>query len=84
MSEAGFEHTIIAPERAKTVHDLDRSATVTGHYIVAYLPHGRTAEPLKPRNTHATIELRVIAACCQATVSAPMNLLSENHVRCFL
>jgi hypothetical protein len=26
----GFETTITASERAKTVHDLDRSATVTG------------------------------------------------------
>jgi hypothetical protein len=27
----GFEPTILASERAKTVHALDRSATVTGH-----------------------------------------------------
>jgi hypothetical protein len=30
MSLVGFEHTIPASERAKTVHSLDRSATVTG------------------------------------------------------
>jgi hypothetical protein len=27
----GFEHTIPAFERAKTVHELDRAATVTGY-----------------------------------------------------
>jgi hypothetical protein len=31
MSYMGFEPTIPASERAKTVHALDRSATVTGH-----------------------------------------------------
>jgi hypothetical protein len=30
MSEAGFEPTIPESERAKTVHALDLSATVTG------------------------------------------------------
>jgi hypothetical protein len=30
MSEAGFEPTITASERAKTFHTLDRSVTVTG------------------------------------------------------
>jgi hypothetical protein len=30
MPWVGFEHTIPASERAKTVHTLDRSATVTG------------------------------------------------------
>jgi hypothetical protein len=36
MPSIGFEHTIPASERAKTVHALDCSATVTGislHYI---------------------------------------------------
>jgi hypothetical protein len=27
-------------------------------YTVAYLPHARTVEPQKPRNTHATVELK--------------------------
>jgi hypothetical protein len=31
MPWVGFETTILASEWAKTVHDLDRSATVTGH-----------------------------------------------------
>jgi hypothetical protein len=31
MPEVGFEPTITASERAKTVHALDHSATVTGH-----------------------------------------------------
>jgi hypothetical protein len=30
MTWVGFEHTVPASERAKTVHALDRSATVTG------------------------------------------------------
>jgi hypothetical protein len=30
MPWVGFEHTVPASERAKTVHALDRSATVTG------------------------------------------------------
>jgi hypothetical protein len=30
MSEGGFEPTIPVSERAKTVHAIDRSATVTG------------------------------------------------------
>jgi hypothetical protein len=30
MPGVGFELTISASERAKTIHDLDRSATVTG------------------------------------------------------
>jgi hypothetical protein len=33
-------------------------------YIVAYLPHARTDESRKPRNTHAAIELRVFIARC--------------------
>jgi hypothetical protein len=32
MPRLGFEPTITASERAKTVHALDRSATVTGTY----------------------------------------------------
>jgi hypothetical protein len=30
MPWVGFEHTVPASERVKTVHALDRSATVTG------------------------------------------------------
>jgi hypothetical protein len=40
MPCVGFEPTITVSERAKIVHALDRSATVTGsngHYTVAYL-----------------------------------------------
>jgi hypothetical protein len=33
MPEVGFEPTITASERAKTVHALDSSATVTGSKI---------------------------------------------------
>jgi hypothetical protein len=33
-------------------------------YIVAYLPHERTVESRKPRNMHATIELRMFIAHC--------------------
>jgi hypothetical protein len=47
--------------------------------IVAYLPHAGDFEVQKPRNTHATIEVR----CC-ATSSAPMNSLARNHVTCIL
>jgi hypothetical protein len=37
MLYMGFEPTIPASERAKTVHALDRSATVTGAYILKFL-----------------------------------------------
>jgi hypothetical protein len=33
MPRVGFEPTIPASEREKTVHDLDRSATVIGEFI---------------------------------------------------
>jgi hypothetical protein len=36
MPGVGFEPTIPAPERAKTVHDLDRVATVTGGLSLGY------------------------------------------------
>jgi hypothetical protein len=35
--------------------------------ILAYLLHARSAEPQKPRNTHATIQLRIGSTRCQAT-----------------
>jgi hypothetical protein len=40
MSWAGFERTIPASERAKTVHALDRSATVIGGDMtdIEYIP----------------------------------------------
>jgi hypothetical protein len=37
MSYVGFEPTIPASERAKTVHALDRSPTVTGHLIIVLI-----------------------------------------------
>jgi hypothetical protein len=37
MPLVGFEPTIATSERAKTVHALDRSATVTGPFIVREL-----------------------------------------------
>jgi hypothetical protein len=37
MPEAGLEPTITASERAKTVHALERSATVTGGYTLVSL-----------------------------------------------
>jgi hypothetical protein len=36
MSCVGFESTILTSERAKTVHALDRSATVTGQIYNPY------------------------------------------------
>jgi hypothetical protein len=33
MPWVGFEHTILVSKQAKTVHALDRSATVTGDFI---------------------------------------------------
>jgi hypothetical protein len=36
MPWVGFEPTIPASERAKTVHDLDRSAAVTGILSIKY------------------------------------------------
>jgi hypothetical protein len=50
--------------------------------IVPYLPHARTVESWKPQNMHATVELRVFIARCQATVSAPMKSLSGSHATC--
>jgi hypothetical protein len=50
--------------------------------IVAYLPHASTVESRKPRNKRAAIELRVLIARYEATVSAPMNSLSGSHVTC--
>jgi hypothetical protein len=35
--------------------------------IVGCLPHARTVKPQKPRNTHATIEIRVFIARCYVT-----------------
>jgi hypothetical protein len=35
MPYVGFEHTIPASERAKTVHALGRSATVTGSWYIS-------------------------------------------------
>jgi hypothetical protein len=32
--------------------------------IVVYLPHARTVEPQKPRNTHAMIELQIESKRC--------------------
>jgi hypothetical protein len=34
MPWVGFEHTAPASERAKTLHALDRSATVTGMKVI--------------------------------------------------
>jgi hypothetical protein len=43
MPQVGFEPTIPASERAKTVHALDRSATVTGdHALCCMLNRGNT------------------------------------------
>jgi hypothetical protein len=36
-------------------------------HIVACLPHARAVEAQKPRNTHATIEVRVFIACWWVT-----------------
>jgi hypothetical protein len=43
MSQVGFEPTTPVFERAKTVHDLDRAATVTGTYLL--LPSLREGMP---------------------------------------
>jgi hypothetical protein len=37
MPEAGFEPTITASARAKTVHALDRAATVTGYMLLLHV-----------------------------------------------
>jgi hypothetical protein len=53
MPCAGFEPTIPASERAKTVHALERSATVTGGYttyihgIEVLLERSAVSQPLK-------------------------------------
>jgi hypothetical protein len=39
MPWVGFEATIPASERAKTVHALDRSATVTGRMVYAFVQY---------------------------------------------
>jgi hypothetical protein len=46
MPRVGFDPTIAAFERAKTVHALDRAAAVIGH-----------KRPLRARNTHVAMNL---------------------------
>jgi hypothetical protein len=48
MPQVGFESTIPVFERAKTVHALDRSATVIDHklYIYIYIKMGPEFVPL--------------------------------------
>jgi hypothetical protein len=48
---------------------------------VAYLPHAEAVEAHNPRNTHATIEVRVFIARCRATSSATMNSLRSASQR---
>jgi hypothetical protein len=36
MPQVGFEPTILVFERVKTVHTLDRAATVIGSYVFIY------------------------------------------------
>jgi hypothetical protein len=43
MLLVGFETTIPAFERAKTVHALEGAATVIGHYIITLLKYKITA-----------------------------------------
>jgi hypothetical protein len=51
----------IKENRSPVVH------LVAGYYTVAYLPKSRTVTPQKPRNTHATNEVRVCIARCWVT-----------------
>jgi hypothetical protein len=54
MPWVGFELTIPASERAKTLHGLDRSATVTGElniYIQIFPKKKTSNSELKPDNT---------------------------------
>jgi hypothetical protein len=52
---------------ALTYSEPRTSSLLIFHNIVAYLLHARTAEPQKPRNTQATLELRIGSARCQTT-----------------
>jgi hypothetical protein len=44
----GLEHTIPGSERAKTVHALDRSATVTGTGTTLHLPYQEKSTGMFP------------------------------------
>jgi hypothetical protein len=50
MPSVDFEPTILAFERAKTAHALDRAATVIGFIVV--IPHLNTAATLTERTKH--------------------------------
>jgi hypothetical protein len=59
MPWVGFEPTVPASERAKTVHALDRSATVTG-----FLPlqvNILTPPGYEPKDMHLTLDTSVMA-----------------------
>jgi hypothetical protein len=46
MSWVGFEPTITVPERAKAVHALDRSATLTGRHNLTFIYLSMALQPL--------------------------------------
>jgi hypothetical protein len=68
MPEVGFESTITASERAKTVHASDRVATVTGH-IYCYGPENKAtsltykAAVGKKSRLHAVNSIRQLRYC---------------------
>jgi hypothetical protein len=83
MPWVGFEPTIPALERAKTVHALDGAATVIGHHEILYFRILRkTVEPFM-------FNLRVVQTCLTTTLHEGIQLsmraskyLSERKVFC--
>jgi hypothetical protein len=60
MPCVGFEHTIPASERAKTVHALDRSSTVTGPFSLVKPEIGQKAQGFWSINETEWEEFRLV------------------------
>jgi hypothetical protein len=56
MSQKRFEPTIPVFERAKTVHALDRAATVIGKYMTALLNYSEKIDLLFQSGTGVTFQ----------------------------
>jgi hypothetical protein len=79
------KHILAPTDTYATTKKLVESFSLRYYDTVAYLPKARTVMPQKPRNTHATIEVRVFTARCWVThatmdslLSAPQPLLYNN------
>jgi hypothetical protein len=66
-----FGHTVPASERAKTVHALDRSATVTGNEPLGSIKYWEAQEGLS-----SVSEWSLIVICSERAVSDDIRTLS--------